>query len=301
VDRLKNVLITGANGFLGSHVLEELVANNYSPILLVRPTSDLWRIKKFLPLCSLFEIQEDGKNLPALFENFKINCIVHTATEYGKDNTLTNLLKTNIILPIELVELGIEFGVEVFINTDTFFAKEQFHQSYLNQYTQSKRILQSLLFDLSDRIKIINVRLEHLFGENDTDQKFVTLIFNKLLANAPEVLLTEGNQKRDFVYVRDVANAYLKIIDQSFAIEKYKEFEVGTGKSISVRAFVERMASILSANTDLKFGALPTRKGDIEDSFASIDELLKIGWSPAYSLDDAINNMIIKEKDRLKK
>lgn len=294
---MKKILLTGANGFLGSHILKLLVKEGYSPVILIRATSDLWRIDDVLDKCDVFVINEAEQNLKNVFEVYDIYGVIHTATEYGRDQPLSLLLRTNVIFPIELIELGIRSNIKVFINTDTFFAKPQFKQTYLNNYTESKRILEKYLVQLSKDILVCNLRLEHVFGENDSSQKFVTAIINDLINNEKEILLTEGIQKRDFIYIEDAANAFMHVL--KFADDKkgFKEFQVGTGQSISVREFVEEVARITRSQAKLVLGALPTREGDIKDSFANIESLMVLGWKPKFDLKQAIANLLLQDKN----
>lgn len=293
---IDKILVTGATGFLGSQILQKLLSAGYTPVILIRPTSNIWRIKSIISQCEVFTLDKDGENIKELFDLHNITSIIHTATEYGREKPLSALLKTNVIFPIQLIENGLNKDLKLFINADTFFAKPQFEQDYLNQYTDSKRILEGLLKGLSALVAIRNVRLEHIFGENDSESKFVTAILNKLMRNEAEILLTDGSQKRDFVYIEDAAEAFVQILQNADHSNGYLEFQVGRGQSISVRSFVEEMASLTRSRSTLKFGAMQNRIGEISDSFADLSELTKIGWKPRYDVCSAITNMITLTK-----
>lgn len=289
---IDKVLVTGATGFLGCQILQKLLNAGYHPVILIRSTSDIWRIKDVISQCEVFKLEQDGDNMEDLFDLYKITAIIHVATEYGREKPLSTLLKTNVIFPIQLIESGLKKGLKLFINADTFFAKPQFEQDYLNQYTDSKRILEKLLKGLSTLLAVRNVRLEHIFGENDSDSKFVTAIFNQLVRNEPEILLTDGYQQRDFIYVEDAAEAFVNILQNTNHTSGYIEFQTGLGKSVSVRALVEEMAKLTESKSVLKFGALQNRVGEIPDSFADLSELTKTGWKAKYDLSSAIIKMI---------
>ena len=293
---IDKILVTGATGFLGSQILQKLLSAGYTPVILIRPTSNIWRIKSIISQCEVFTLDKDGENIKELFDLHNITSIIHTATEYGREKPLSALLKTNVIFPIQLIEYGLNKDLKLFINADTFFAKPQFEQDYLNQYTDSKRILEGLLKGFSALVAIRNVRLEHIFGENDSESKFVTAILNKLMRNEAEILLTDGSQKRDFVYIEDAAEAFVQILQNANHSNGYLEFQVGRGESISVRSFVEEMASLTKSKSTLKFGAMQNRIGEISDSFADLSELTKIGWKPRYDVSSAITNMITLTK-----
>ncbi|MEN8905589.1 MAG: NAD-dependent epimerase/dehydratase family protein, partial [Clostridiales bacterium] len=114
---MKTILITGINGFLGNH-LADYLSEDYHVIGLEkgRLGETDRKSKNFLIYDSL------TNNLEQIFKKHEIWSIIHTATLYKKnEESLLNLIDTNIKLPIELFELAEKYYIELFINTDTFF------------------------------------------------------------------------------------------------------------------------------------------------------------------------------------
>jgi nucleoside-diphosphate-sugar epimerase len=149
---------------------------------------------------------------------------------------------------------------------------------------------------------VVNCKLWHLFGPKDSSSKFVVSIIQSLLRNDKFIDLTDGLQKRDFIYVDDVVHAYMYIID-AFAENKiigFYEYEVGTGTAVSVREIVEAIKD-LSGNesTELRFGALPKREGEYADAKANPEALEVLGWKPATSLKDGLAKTIEFEKNKV--
>lgn len=297
---IRQVAITGANGFLGSYVVEQIIKEGFTPVLILRKNSDLWRISHLISKVHIFRMSGDESEVEELLDLHEIDCIIHLATEYGRDCPMSKLLNSNVIFPLTLIEGAQKRGLKLFINTDTFFAKSEFDQGYLKDYTNSKRILEKLLIDFKDRSKIVNLRLEHVFGENDSENKFFTSVIKALIQNEQKIDLTEGQQKRDFVYAGDAADAYISVIREYDGLDEFSEFEVGSGRSITVRTFVEKLAREVDSETKLRFGALASRQGEISDSYAKNEGLKKIGWSPKYTIEMAIDRIIKKEKERFK-
>lgn len=298
MDNIKTVLLTGANGFVGSHILAGLIESGIFPMIMLRENAQLWRIIEFLPYCKIHYNKNGLFNLEEIYQTHSIDAIIHTATSYGRNAALSETFKTNVLLPLEIIEKAIENGVKLFINTDSYFAKSQYNQVYLSHYTESKRILEKMLPAYCDQIKIVSMRLEHVFGEQDAESKFVTHILKDLLVNKSEIYLTAGLQKRDFIYIKDVVAAYIFVLKQSKQLPQYSEFEVGTGVPLTIRDFVELMTSQIRSSSRLNFGALPLRPNDIENSCADISGLNALGWKPTYAIEDAITEMINKEKLR---
>ena len=143
------------------------------------------------------------------------------------------------------------------------------------------------------------MRLEHVFGEFDSKNKFVTSVLHQLINNEKEILLTEASQKRDFVYVDDVVDAYLKVIHNINRVENLTEFEIGRGESIAVSDFVKTLLEISGSASHLHFGAVPTRVGEIQDSKANLTKLREIGWQPNFDIRTAVSKMIQIENDSI--
>lgn len=295
-----NILITGATGFLGSHILKGLIKNtSYNIIVVKRTFSDVWRIKDLINNNRIKFYDIDKCDLENVFQENNINLIIHCATSYGRtDNSSYSVLETNLMLPVKLLDLSVKYGVQGFINTDSYFNKDNMSYSYLLNYALSKKSLLLWLKHFSKKIKTVNMVLEHIFGEDDRDDKFVTKMLNLIaLKKVPSVDLTSGEQKRDFIYVDDVVKAYLKVInfmnEHSF---RYRTFDVGTGSTLSIRDFVSAVKLISDSPTKLNFGALPYREDEIMCSCADIVDLVDIGWAPEYNLNTALMKIIGENK-----
>jgi nucleoside-diphosphate-sugar epimerase len=153
----------------------------------------------------------------------------------------------------------------------------------------------------SDRIIGINVALEHFYGPCDDSSKFVTYIIHSLLSNVELIKLTEGRQKRDFIYIDDVVSAFMTIIKKIPTFEhRYCRFEVGSSKTVEIREFVQLAKEVCCNNkTNLDFGAIPYRKNEVMSSDVNISELCSLGWHPKISLLNGLKNTIkIERKDK---
>jgi nucleoside-diphosphate-sugar epimerase len=284
----KTILITGINGFLGSN-LAKILSKDHQIIGLEYSLENLYRLKGFD-----FKIYSSkGVSLEKIFSENKIEIIIHTATVYRtKGDSINNLLTSNINFPIKLFELAELNGINAFLNTDSFFNNPEYDYSYLGEYTLSKRHCLDWLKILQKKTKLINMKLFHMYGPDDSSQKFVPQIINQLKNNVEKLELTEGVQKRDFIYISDVVNAFKCVIDNLNNIKnEIIEFEVGSGNPISIREFVEITANITQSKTNLHFGKLPLRDGEIMFSKADTTSLNNLGWSVKTSLKQGIKNI----------
>jgi len=288
---MKIILLTGGTGYLGSKILKQLVDNGYNIILLKRSFSNPVRIKEYINNITFYNI--DLTPLETIFSENTIDTIVHCATNYGRgENDPLQVIEANLVLPLKLLELGKKYHVKSFINTDTILDKR------INYYSLSKKQFKDWLFVYKQDYTCINVALEHFYGSGDDETKFVTYIVHNLLKNVDRIDLTKGEQKRDFIYIDDVVNAFLKIINSLDNFSKdFYEFEVGTNHPLSIKEFVE-LAKQLSGNeqTLLNFGALPYRENEVMNYKVNTSEILKLGWKCNRTVEEGLKKMIELEK-----
>jgi nucleoside-diphosphate-sugar epimerase len=280
------ILVTGGTGFVGKHLVRRLLQKNFSVVVLARKSSDLSIFSELnIEVCFI----EDG--VAPIFEN-NIFGIVHVATSYGQAQSLSDIFYTNVILPLLLLEEGVKNRVSFFINTDTFFTKSSGEYLYLNNYTKSKLLIADLIKQFSSNVKIVNLKLEHVYGENDNQQKFIVQIMKRLKSNEPYVDLTDGLQRRDFIYIDDVVSAYLTVINSIDILKGFTEIEVGTGISTSIREAVEIIHTCTKSSSILNFGALPKRSGEFIESKANLQILLSLGWKSKYDFKTGVKRIL---------
>ena len=291
------ILLTGATGFFGSHLLRSLIKNGYKVVIIKRTFSNTARIKDLLKNKNLITFNSDKKDIEEVFKKYKFNTVIHCATKYDRNTySCSDVLEANLIFPVKLLDLCVKYKVPSFINTDSYSNKKNVSHPNLFDYTESKRALVLWLKRFSKKLKIVNMVLEHIYGEYDNKDKFVYQMIKKIAIDRVESLdLTQGIQKRDFIYVDDVCQAYLKALEYVQTNDfEFKSFDVGTGVSIPLREFVEEIKKVSNSPTKLNFGALPTREGEIMISCANAEELKSIGFKPQYSTSEAIAKIIKK-------
>jgi nucleoside-diphosphate-sugar epimerase len=292
----KKIFIVGINGFLGSHLAKSL-KYNYE-IYGLEKSKFFDRIKN-----ENFRVfNSDAVNIEEIIKENEFFAIINASTVYSATfEEMDKLLWTNIILPIKLYILAQKYCVKYFFNTDSFFNDEKNKSyGYLNEYILSKRHLVEWLKILTRDTCLINMKLFHMYGPEDNNNKFVMEIFNQLKSNVDEIKLTEGEQKRDFIYVDDVVEAYKKILDSNIYLKgSFFEFEVGYGEAVKLKDFVNELSKSLNSKSKLIYGAIPYRDNEFMNSLSNNDELKKIGWTPQYNYKDGIKKMIEYYNDRI--
>ena len=289
------IILTGATGFMGSHLLKRLLKDGYRASIIKRSFSNTYRVRELLLHENLSIHNIDLTDIEEIFKYRKVDTIVHAATDYGrKDGSIHKILEANVILPVKLIEMGIKYGVKTFLNTDTYFNKDNNNYSNLLHYSLSKRSLLIWLKQLSSRIQILNACLEHIYGPYDSDSKFVEMLFQRIVVKKiPRVSMTHGHQRRDFIYIDDVVDAYVTLIKyadrHSFS---YRNFEIGSGKCWEIRELAQKIKTSSGSPTELGYGDIPYRSDEIMESQADIRQIAELGWNPLVSLDEGIEKIL---------
>ncbi len=184
--------------------------------------------------------------------------------------------------------------VHSFINTDTILDKRVSH------YSLSKKHFVDWLEHFSGGMVCCNVSLEHFYGPFDDPSKFVMGIILDLLNGVEQIDLTAGEQRRDFIYIDDVVDAFMKIVEFSrLAAPALHRFEVGTNQQIAIKEFVLLAREITgNRSTRLNFGALSYRKHEVMESRVDTKALRELGWLPRVALSEGLARMIDVERGR---
>jgi len=238
----------------------------------------------------------DQVRLDRVFVECDVDIILHCATNYGRrDNNPIEIIEANLMLPLRLLLLAAEHGVGCFVNTDTLLDKR------VNSYSLSKKHFLDWLKVYKDRMRCINVALEHFYGFGDDNSKFVTQVVQEIVSGAREVRLTKGEQKRDFIYIDDVIDAFVCILHSLDATDRgFTEFQIGSGKAVAIRDLCETIKRLAgNTRTQLNFGAIPYRENEIMESVVDLSRLTELGWSPKMSLKEGLARIIRLEAESM--
>ena len=286
------ILLTGATGFLGSKILESLLNQNYPVVLLKRSTSKLWRIDHLIKHIKSYDI--DKIPLDKAFKEQKIDIVIHTACEYGRSGKLTHqIVESNILFGLKVLDSCLKYNIKTFFNTDTLLPNN------LNSYTLSKKQFVEWLKIKSNKIQVVNLKIDLIYGIKDNSTKFIPWVISQLKQNVPKIKLTTGEQKRDFIYVEDVVSALMTILKKTSTLQRYNEFDVGTGQLIEVKTFLEYLKKIYKSNfgaikTRLAFGEIPYRQQEIMTVEVDNKPLIDLGWSPKMDVQQGLKEILKK-------
>ena len=281
---MKTILITGINGYLGSH-LAKFLSVNYNIIGLEYSLENLFRIKD-----NDFKVYSVENGIPdKLFTEQTIDIIIHTATFYGRENeAVKTIANANLFIPFDLLDKAIENNCNLFINADTVLDR------FVSTYALTKNQFQEWLYLRRKEIKVINMQLEHFFGPNASSSNFITVMLEQLKKNVAQIDLTLGEQQRNFVYIDDVCSAYETVIQKTIEITKpYTEFQVATNQLMSIREVMLYLKEITNSTSRLNFGVIPYRENELMKSEIDNAVLLNLGWKPQNSIKIGLKKCLI--------
>ena len=283
----KTILISGVTGYLGSHLAKYWFSQGHSIVGLKRSRSDTSRLKEIISQISIYNIDET--ELSSIMNRHTIDVVIHAATCYGrKQESLVDLIMSNVVFPVDLLENSISAGIKHFINIDTSLRKS------VNAYSLSKGMFRDVLLG-NDKINVLNVELQYFYGPDDSDWKFITHVYNQLLKLTPEIKFTSGKQKRDFIYIDDVVNSFDILLNDIDRIKTNSSIEIGSGSSVSIKEIACLIKELLdNRESVLNFGAIADRKSEDLNMYADTSYLESLGWKPRHSLREGLNKIIRK-------
>lgn len=287
------ILVTGATGFLGSNILNRIISEN-DVAVLTRPSSNLAKIEAQSAHFTNFVLE--GDNVNEIIDHFRPEIIIHCATDYGRKSVPPiQVIEANLILPLKLIQAASQHGLKMFINTDTFLDKG------INHYSLSKKQFKEWFRTFSSDTICVNMVLEHFYGPLDDKTKFVSFVINELLNNKPEIQFTPGTQKRNFIFIDDVVEAFNTVLQHNFGnASGFHEFYIASQQTLSIKDLVLKLKEWCGNEvTKLHFGALPFRANEIMESSVDISAMKALGWAPRTDLEQGLRYTIDIEKKRL--
>lgn len=283
------VLVTGASGFIGSHLVKQLILKKAKVASLSKKTGSI----------------EDFEKLNDIVKKHKINTIFHLAAQPIVEVGQTNPIKTfevNIKGTWNILEAARENNVEKIIIASTVHVygdnpKVPFKEEYFPQpsrpYETSKACADLLAQSFADTydLPVEIPRFVNIYGPGDFNfSRLIPKVIKSILkGEKPEVW--DIGTVRDFLYIDDAINAYLMLAEKKFdGGKRLRVFNFGTGKPIKIHDLVLNIIELSNKKINLRIEKLPEeRSNEIKKQYVSIAKAKReLNWYPKISLDEGL-------------
>ncbi len=302
------ILITGGAGYIGSHVVKELLRRGHQPIVYDNLQTGH---RKAVNRADLIEADlADERKLRETFENFPIHSVMHFAADSQVGESLENPLKyfnNNLRNSLKLIETMIEFNVKKFVFSSSASVYGEPREVPIpeghpclpiNPYGETKWIFEKILQKLSEEGKLDFISLRYFnaagadpdggIGEDHSPETHLIPIAIKAAMEGKPVPIfgtdydtPDGTCIRDYIHVTDLAGAHILALERLDSGGPSRIYNLGNGNGYSVREVIETVRKV----TGLKVAAIeaPRRAGDPARLVASSEKIKReLGWVPQY-------------------
>tara|TARA_B100001939_G_C16875218_1_gene588333 strand:+ start:164 stop:1054 length:891 start_codon:yes stop_codon:yes gene_type:complete len=279
---MKKYLIFGASGFIGGNILK-LLPRNIELSLITSHKKQLaqkLKNKKLYPKINFRNYKFINLKNKNFFQDqdIIINCM--GAYPNGKNKNL--MYKLNYSLPKKIVRLSTSVKPKKFITINTMLKNRK------SLYVFYKHKLSDYLKRNKGKTSVIDLYVSHLYGDPLNKKEFIFNILQQINNKEKYINLTKGNQKRDFLHIRDFNNLFTQVLKFK-TNKKYNKFEVGNYKSYSIRDVVNLIKKFKKSNIELRFGKIKYKVGEDFVMRCNKKTISKINWSPKINLKKGIN------------
>ncbi|MFW5886587.1 MAG: NAD-dependent epimerase/dehydratase family protein [Bacteroidota bacterium] len=278
----KKILITGGNGFIGRNLSEELSKENQVIVLDKSKTNNK----------NVAAIQEDIVKKDWLQKTGHVDYIFHLAANVGVDyvsKTPEETRVTEILGMRNILCFAKENPVKKIIYSSTSSVYEAIHSP--TAYNISKLYAEQLLRDSGLNHTIL--RLFNVYGKYQQDKMVVPRFIQKALNNEPITIFGDGNQTRDFTYIKDIVNAI--IISAKTEKANSRVFDIGTGTETKIIELAKVIVQLTNSDSKIIKGPVPEHRRHYEviKRCCNPKPMIKmLGFECQTNLKKGINDLI---------
>ena len=301
---VKRVIVTGAAGFVGANLARRLLKDGHQVHLLLRRNYNPWRIAAIQSDVRLREVDfADKRRLSQIVHEIRPDWVFHVAAHgaYPTQVDLQQMIQTNLIATINLVEACLKEGFDTFVNTGSsseygFKSSAPNEREWLepNSYyawTKAAGTLFCRYVSQHCGAQITTLRLYSVYGPYEEPTRLIpSLVTQGLSGRFPP--LADPDVARDYVHVEDVNDAYL-LAAKCSPKELGAVYNVGTGCQTPLRQVVEVARQVMNISAEPQWGTMPNRAWDthtwVSDS-RKIDEAL--GWRSKYTFEQGFRGLV---------
>lgn len=297
----KTALVTGATGFVGSHVARRLLSDGWRVDLVVRPGS------VFEPPPAgadrLRAHVHDGTtgSLVALLADLRPDVVFHLASRFLAQHEaadVTPLVLSNVLFGTQLAEAMARNGVSRLVNAGTSW--QHFENSDYDPvclYAATKQAFEDILahYVSSCGLRVVTLKLFDTYGPDDPRPKLFTLL-GKVAASRQPLAMSPGDQMIDLVYIDDVVDAFLAAARrlESGSVQDHERYAVSSGNPIRLRDLVAIYGRVANVPMPIEWGKRPYRPREVMKTWDR--GAPPPGWAPKVGLEDGIGRMLARRE-----
>lgn len=295
-------VVTGGAGFIGSHLVERLASRGDEILVIDNLSSGSGRVRFIESISRVEEGDIRDDQISRLIESFNPDVIFHLAAQMDIRKSVEDPAydaDVNIVATLKLITVASNLGAR-FINTASGGAMfgelplgldgftEDSASRPVSPYGISKRVGEEYLrfFREVKGLNFVNIAPANVYGprQDPHGEAGVVAIFGSRLLSGEECsIYGDGKQTRDYVYVSDVVDAYVSVID----LGEGETFNIGTGLETSVLDLYSLMAEAVGIKSEPRFE--PERPGELKRVALDISKAERLlGWTPSTPLDAGV-------------
>lgn len=312
---MKNILVVGGAGYIGSHCVKMLKNKGYNPVVydnLSKGHKQAVKAVKFVK-----GDLGDKKKLAKTFKAYNIDAVMHFAAfiEVGESvKEPARYYNNNVVKVINLLDAMIENGIKYFVfsstaatfgEPETVKISERHPQNPINPYGNTKLMVEKILkdYDVAYGLKSSILRYFNAAGADDSgkigeshtpETHLLPIILQAANGKRASIKIfgndyptKDGSCIRDFVHVNDLSCAHILALEKMFKTNESDNFNLGSGEGFSVKEVIESAKHI--TGKDFKVEIAPRREGDPAVLVADSSKARKVlGWKTSYNLDKII-------------
>ncbi|MGM0441542.1 MAG: NAD-dependent epimerase/dehydratase family protein [Elusimicrobiota bacterium] len=292
------ILVTGGAGFIGSHIADGLIREGHDVVVLDNLYSgkkeNVNREAEFI----LMDIRD--KEVAQVFKEHKFDVVYHLAAQMDVRKSVEDPAldaNINILGSINLLENSVATGVEKFIFASSGgvmygecpkrYPEESEYPDPLSPYGDSKLAVEFYLNFYRDNygLKTTALRFGNVYGprQDPHGEAGVVAIFSgRMLSGEDVYIFGDGKQVRDYVYVKDVARANLKVLKKGTGV-----YNIGTGRSRSVNELFSILKNITGYEKDAIYES--PRAGELQVSRMGVDKAKEeLSWKAEVDFKEGL-------------
>jgi nucleoside-diphosphate-sugar epimerase len=294
-ERKRVALLSGATGFVGSHLARGLAERGWRVHGLVRASSDRSILEGVGASPELHELDGSTEGLCGILAEVKPDTVFHLASLFLARHEAADvepLVRDNLLFGTQLIEAAGRSGVRRFVNTGTSWQHHDGRDEPVNRYAALKRAFEHVVdaYVAMTPMRALTLKLFDTYGPADPRPKLLSLLLDA--AESGETLpMSPGEQLIDLLHVDDVVEAFAVAAERLESLEdgRHESFALRSGRLVSLKELVS-LLSAAGAPASIDWGGRPYREREVMRPWSG--GVVLPGWSPRLSLEEGLDALV---------